>query len=256
MKLLEENDWIFLNDIAYKIHSIDDCTKMRRSFLELLKLLIPYDIATFYLSEHEHESGHLLGRPVGVNVSEKELQVYTDQFEEIDYARWIFVSAKGMIYRETDLYPDSVREETALYKEMYAPNNIHFSVQLSLVHSDVFLGIVSLYRSKEKEDFSEKDLFVLGMIKDHLAFRLFKEAKIELSAIPIKKDLNLAAFPVQFSLTQRESEVFYLLFDELTDEQICDRLFIGNNTLKKHILSIYKKTGVKSRLQLFKLVNK
>ena len=254
MKLLEENDWIFLNDIAYKIHSIDDCTKMRRSFLELLKLLIPYDIATFYLSEHE--SGHLLGRPVGVNISEKELQVYTDQFEEIDYARWIFVSAKGMIYRETDLFPDSVREETALYKEMYAPNNLHFSVQLSLVHSGVFLGIASLYRSKEKEDFSENDLFVLEMVKDHLAFRLYKEYLAERNTHPTNKTPDLSTYSEQFSLTQRESEVFYLLFDELTDEQICDRLFIGNNTLKKHILSIYKKVGVKSRLQLFKLVNK
>lgn len=254
MKLLEENDWIFLNNIIYKIHSMEDITKMRRSFLELIKLLIPYDIATFYLSDHG--SKHLLGSPVGVNVSEDELQEYTDHFEEIDYTRWVFISAKGMAYRETDLFPDSVREETELYKKMYAPNNLHFSAQLSLVYNDIFLGIVSLYRSKEKEDFSEKDLFVLDMVKDHLAFRLFKESKAELSATPIKKDLNLPAYSEQFKLTQRETEVFYLLFDELTDEQICKQLFIGFNTLKKHILSIYKKAGVKSRLQLFKLVNK
>ncbi|HYE69818.1 MAG TPA: helix-turn-helix transcriptional regulator [Anaerovoracaceae bacterium] len=254
MKLLEENDWIFLNNIAYKVHSIDDCTKMRRSFLELLKLLIPYDVATFYLSEHQ--SGHLLGQPVGINVSEDELQAYTDQFEEIDYTRWVFLSAKGMAYRETDLLPDSVREETALYKTMYAPNNIHFSAQLSLVYNDVFLGMITLYRSKNGEDFSEKDLFILDTVKDHLAFRLFKESKGELSATPIKKDLNLSAYSEQFKLTQRESEVFYLLFGEFTDEQICNQLFIGFNTLKKHILSIYKKSGVKSRLQLFKLVNK
>lgn len=254
MKLLEENDWIFLNNIAYKVHSIDDCTKMRRSFLELLKLLIPYDVATFYLSEHQ--SGHLLGQPVGINVSEDELQAYTDQFEEIDYTRWVFLSAKGMAYRETDLLPDSVREETALYKTMYAPNNIHFSAQLSLVYNDVFLGMIALYRSKNGEDFSEKDLFILDTVKDHLAFRLFKESKAELSATPIKKDLNLSGYSEQFKLTQRESEVFYLLFGEFTDEQICNQLFIGFNTLKKHILSIYKKSGVKSRLQLFKLVNK
>ena len=254
LKLLEENDWIFLNNIIYKIHSIEDITKMRRTFLELIKLLIPYDIATFYLSEHQ--SGHLLGQPVGINVDEDALQEYTDQFEEIDYTRWVFLSAKGMAYRETDLFPDSVREETALYKTMYAPNNLHFSAQLSLVHNDVFLGIISLYRSKSEEDFTEKDLFVLDTVKDHLAFRLFKESKVELSSTPIKKDLNLAALSEQFKLTQREAEVFCLLFDELTDEQICNQLFIGYNTLKKHILSIYKKSGVKSRLQLFKLVNK
>ena len=254
MKLLEENDWIFLNNIIYKIHSMEDCTKMRKSFLELIKLLIPYDIGTFYLSNNGTD--HLLGHPVGVNVSEESLQEYTDEFEEIDYTRWVFISAKGMAYRETDLFPDSVREETALYRKMYAPNNLHYSAQLSLVHGDVFLGIASLYRSKDGKDFSEKDLFILDMVKDHLALRLFRESNVCSSIAPTEKQFSLPAYAEQFKLTQRESEVFYLLFNELTDEQICSQLFIGFNTLKKHILSIYKKAGVKSRLQLFKLVNK
>lgn len=254
MKLLEENDWIFLNDIIYKIHSVEDCTKMRRSFLELIKLLIPYDIATFYLSDNG--SDHLLGHPVGINVSQDALQEYTDEYEEIDYTRWVFISAKGMAYRETDLFPDPVREETALYRKMYAPNNLHYSAQLSLVHGDKFLGIISLYRSKGSEDFSEKDLFILDIVKDHLSLRLFRESDIGSSAAPTGKSLSLPAYAEQFKLTQRESEVFFLLFNELTDEQICGQLFIGFNTLKKHILSIYKKAGVKSRLQLFKLVNR
>lgn len=233
---------------------MEDSTKMRRSFLELIKLLIPYDVATFYLADHE--SNHLLGSPVGVNVSEEELQRYTDQFEEIDYTRWIIISAKGMAFRETDLFPDAVREGTALYKEMYAPNNLHFSGQLSVVHNGVFLGFIALYRSKEKADFSERDLFILDMVNDHLAYRLYKELNTESPTGVIKKDLNLSAFAEQFKLTQRESEVFFLLFEELTDEQICNQLFIGFNTLKKHILSIYKKAGVNSRLQLFKLISK
>jgi DNA-binding CsgD family transcriptional regulator len=231
---------------------MEDCAKMRRSFLELIKLLIPYDVATFYLSDHG--SDHLLGHPVGVNVGEEALQEYTDEFEEIDYTRWVFISAKGMAYRETDLFPDPVREETALYKKMYAPNNLHYSAQLSLVLGDVFLGIISLYRSRAGEDFSEKDLFILDMVKDHLSLRLFRESNVDISAAPTGKKLSLPAYAEQFKLTQRESEVFYLLFDELTDEQICGQLFIGFNTLKKHILSIYKKAGVKSRLQLFKSV--
>lgn len=254
MKPLDENDWIFLNNIIYKIHSTEDSTKMRRTVLELLRLLLPYSIATFYLAEEG--SSNLLGHPVGVNVSEKELQDYTDRFEEIDYTRWVFISAKGMAYRETDLFPDSVRENTDLYQKMYAPNNIHYSAQLSLVHNDVFLGIISLYRPKSGEDFSERDLFILDQIRDHLAFRLYQERRPELTPTVKLKELNLTAYSEQFKLTQRESEVFALIFEELTDEQICRQLFIGFNTLKKHILSIYKKAGVKSKLQLFKLVNK
>ena len=36
--------------------------------------------------------------------------------------------------------------------------------------------------------------------------------------------------------------------------EICDELFITANTLKKHILNIYRKLGIKNRVQLFKMV--
>ena len=35
---------------------------------------------------------------------------------------------------------------------------------------------------------------------------------------------------------------------------ICDELVITPNTLKKHILNIYRKLGIKNRVQLFKMV--
>ena len=35
---------------------------------------------------------------------------------------------------------------------------------------------------------------------------------------------------------------------------ICQNACITNNTLKKHILNIYKKLGIRNRVQMFKLV--
>jgi DNA-binding CsgD family transcriptional regulator len=92
------------------------------------------------------------------------------------------------------------------------------------------------------------------MVKDHLAYRLFKESKAEAPSASAGSQIDLSAYAVRFNLTQREAEVFELLFGDLTDDEICSKLFIGSNTLKKHILSIYKKTGVKSRIQLYKLI--
>ncbi len=252
MRLLEDNDWIFLNNIIHKIYSTEDLTQMRKNLLELIRLLIPCSVATFYLAENS--TSNLLGQPVGIGLSEKDLQDYLDRYEDLDFTRWIFVSAKGMAYRESDLIPDVTREATPLYQQMYLPKNLHHSAQLSIVYRDVFLGIISLYRPKSEEDFSERDIFILDMLKDHLSFRLASDAKTlteKTNQIPI----NLSAYAVQFHLTQRETEVFSLLFEELTDEEICSQLFIGYNTLKKHILSIYRKAGINSRLKLFKLVN-
>jgi DNA-binding CsgD family transcriptional regulator len=35
---------------------------------------------------------------------------------------------------------------------------------------------------------------------------------------------------------------------------ICDELSISVNTLKKHILNIYRKLGIKNRVQMFKMI--
>lgn len=40
----------------------------------------------------------------------------------------------------------------------------------------------------------------------------------------------------------------------LPNDVICGQLTITNNTLKKHILNIYKKLSIRNRTQLFKMV--
>ena len=52
-------------------------------------------------------------------------------------------------------------------------------------------------------------------------------------------------------LSQRENEVLDLILKGYPNEMIALELFISNNTLKKHIQSIYNKLGVHSRSELF-----
>ena len=46
---LTDNEWCLLNELIFKINSISDLDEMRYAFMEFLKLLIPYDMITFYL---------------------------------------------------------------------------------------------------------------------------------------------------------------------------------------------------------------
>ncbi len=48
-------------------------------------------------------------------------------------------------------------------------------------------------------------------------------------------------------LTAREEEVWPLIADQLTDEEIAERLFISIHTVKKHVASILAKLGVTHR---------
>lgn len=58
----------------------------------------------------------------------------------------------------------------------------------------------------------------------------------------------------KYDLTRREHTILKQLMSGKDNAQICDELVITPNTLKKHILNIYHKLGIKSRVQLFKMV--
>ncbi len=91
--MLEKSVLILLNEIIHKIYSMEAFDEMRLSVLNLLKPIMFYRQASFYLASNQPE--HLLCKPVGVNVSPEQLQQYIDEYEDIDYTRWIFISGKS-----------------------------------------------------------------------------------------------------------------------------------------------------------------
>ena len=52
------------------------------------------------------------------------------------------------------------------------------------------------------------------------------------------------------SLTAREQEIAALIAEGLSNQQIGLRLFISENTVKKHVKGIFQKMGVSNRHQL------
>lgn len=247
MYSFNQNELSLLNNIIHKIYSIEQLDDMRNMVLRLLKSLIPYTKATFYLGSPGPKN--FLERPVGLGVTDEALQLYLDEYEEDDYTNWIFISAKSMAYRETDFFTDDTREKSRYYQGIYAPTNLHYSAQLSLAWQEQFVGIISIYRPKDGEDFSDRDIFLLDLLKDHLALRLYQELGRN-----NKEQVTFSAeeYIREYQLTAREVEVLQLLFDGLSNDEISERLCISPNTLKKHRVNIYKKMGITNRWELFR----
>lgn len=171
MKTLETNDWIILNTIIYKVYTLEDFDEMRKELLEQLKLLVDFDSADFYLASAGDEKK--LDRPVMYNCDSNLSELY----EQLDYSRGIMLSGKSLIYRETDIISDESRVETEYYKKVYKPNNWHYSLQVVIAKDHHFLGTITFYRTIGKENFKYDDIFVLDMLKDHLAYRMEKNKK-------------------------------------------------------------------------------
>jgi DNA-binding CsgD family transcriptional regulator len=77
-------------------------------------------------------------------------------------------------------------------------------------------------------------------------FNLGKTGTDQQNALP-------TGFASRYGITVREREIIVLLRNGLSYRSIGEKLFISAKTVETHVYSIYRKTGVKNRLQLFQL---
>lgn len=247
--MLEVNDWILINAITYKIHAIKELTAMQLNIMEQLKFLFDFDSASFY-TVTDTKTGEI-GFPVGINYSIADMEKYLKVFKEVDYSKGLMTTGKNIVYRESDIMQDEFRIQTEYYQKVYIPHQWHFSLHLNICYQERFLGVMSFFRRTGKENFEYPSIFVLDMIKDHLAFRMYQEVYKQSDE---KKTVRACA--LEYMLTSSEEKILSLLMDGVDDQSICDRLFITQNTFKKHILNIYRKMDVNKRTQLFNKVKR
>ncbi len=61
---------------------------------------------------------------------------------------------------------------------------------------------------------------------------------------------------LKFGLSQRELQIVALLASDLDTAMLAKSLYIGESTLKTHLTHIYRKMGVKSRMQAANVARK
>lgn len=251
---MQNNEFLLVNNIIYQIYSIPDFDTMKITFLNLLKMLIPNTAASILMADHT-DSKNLLCEPICVPEVYSETEKHYLLNEDEDYTRWVMLSGQCLLIRESDLMPDEERIKTTLYKKCYEPFGLHYSIQLNLVYNDLFLGVVTIYRSKKEGDFTSDEMFLVKAFSDHLNLRFYefytKDDKNSSST-----SYSLTHLASKYNLTNREKEVLQLIFEDMDSDQIADKLFISSYTLKKHLQNLYKKFNVSSKRNLLEFRNR
>lgn len=245
MDHLENNDFMILNNILYKIHTHPDFNQMRHELLEQINKIVAFNSADFSLSA-ENDNCHL-----SQQISYQCTDSFSKVFEDLDYSQGILAGGKSMVYRESDIISEEKRVETEYYKKVYLVNHWHYALQIILGYQEEFLGVITLYKERGQEDFRDTEIFLMDLMKDHLAYRIFTEKE---STCKTGEKLSIPQATRLYSLTPRECDILKLVLLGKENQEICTETFITNNTLKKHILNIYKKVQVRNRVQLFQRI--
>ena len=246
---MQTNDFLLINNIIYQIYSISDFNLMKKTFLKLIKMLIPNTAGSILMAEQSN-SQNILCDPICFPEEYIEVENNYLKYQKEDAAMWIIISKQCLLIRESDLIPEATRLNSTIYQKCYKPFNLHYNMQLTLVYDNLFLGVVTLYRTKEEGDFTQDDMFILRAFTDHLNLRFYNEY-IKNKKTPAIES-NIPALADKYNLTNREVEVLQLIFQDISNDDIADKLCISSFTLKKHIQNLYKKLQVSNRWQLLK----
>lgn len=80
----------------------------------------------------------------------------------------------------------------------------------------------------------------------HIFYRFYFSSPIAKT----EKNLSLD-FIKDFSITRREQEIILALLDGKSNKELAEMFFVTQKTIEAHLANIYRKVGVKNRLELF-----
>lgn len=232
----------FLLDL-YRQNRLDEIQKM---VMDYLQSEIPHQCSMFDYGRVIDEAIRFF-HPYSGNLDTQVLRDYYQNYQQKDYTVWNFSQTEPVVYRDSDLMPDHLRERSRIYQQWMQPLGAYYGLGCTIVRGD-FYGSVTMFRTKETGDFTEEEVDLLGVLNTHLASHLqtlypngIRESDFQ------AMDESL---PGKYHLTERETEILRQLGEGLTNQEIGARLCISEVTVKKHMSHIFEKMQVKNRNQL------
>ena len=249
-----ERDWRSVDEAVLRIESTTDLAALQEVSLKCIRALVPSTQVVFFIS-YTNDRNQLCD-PVVMGAEAKFMPEFLRGTFNCDEDSELFFSGKHIFNhitettRDSDQIPEEYLVGTKVYQEMYIPQGIHYAMRSSLIYKRRFVGTIELFNSKEKGDFTDKQLKTFAILAPHIAnhLGLLMQVKEDGESSPT---FNASEVRDRYGLTGREIEIVSLIAAGKSDAQIVDKLCISESTFKKHLYNAYHKMDISSRSQLY-----
>lgn len=246
-----DREFSFISQMIYRINSQNDYESVCRMTLQQLESIIPFRKGLIF--QITEENNQLVYRhpvtldPPGLVYDENTFMCGEYRSDWLLNVWYSWSSA----FRSTDIRDEETFRSSRLYWDVYAPQDIYYGLHAILVHQGHKLGLLGLFRSRDDQDFTQKELYIVNTLSIHLELKLYSLLD---HRNPEKQDSGAMDFMLKiinrYRLTKREAEVACLVYSGKSNQEMAQSLYISKSTLDKHLYNIYRKTGVTNRVEL------
>lgn len=148
---------------------------------------------------------------------------------------------------------NELRKSTEYFKDWMCPVGCYYGGGTTIIQEGRLFGTVTLFRSEQRKNFSEKELYLLSVLNGHLSVRLSQLFPHGIRCFSNQDDHSIDPAHGHL-LTLREQQIICLVREGHSNQEIGVILFISPATVKKHLSNIFDKLEIKSRTQLIKLM--
>ena len=174
---------------------------------------------------------------------------------------WLYSVRKNFSNPEYFI-PESILKDLESHKKGVLLNDLAFSREENkifsalitpLIFKDNLIGALYLDSSLLKNLFCQEDLEILKVFTSQASLAL---SHIQSDSPLLEKqeeEKEKDDVYERFNISNREKEIVQMVLKGLSNNEICEKIFISLNTIKNHLKNIFKKTGVKNRIELVRL---
>lgn len=243
---LSQKSWHQINHLALSMEKLASADDIRMAFMEQIDAIIPHKKSFFDLGYMQDGIARFFD-PISLNMSDEELNDYYEHYIELDFCAWLLPNDEPVIYRDSEIITDTAREKTTIYKRWMEPMGVYYSLGSTLSDNGILYGSITLFREKGN-DFTDEEVYILKLLTEHVTANLSCMYPNGIKKSPSYRYNDSVAS--KYNLSIRENEIIALVFTGITNKEIADKLFITENTVKKHLNVIFHKLNVSSRTQL------
>ena len=249
---MEKNDFLLFNEIIYHIHTCKDLDELKRTILAQVKLIIPYTYASIMRTSVDPETKTIHhSDPFCVPDDFSILENTWIERNYQDEGLWISHAPESIVVRSSELMGDENRLSTVTYRELYQQYNIYDMLYMNLTYEHQVMALLTLYRTRADGVFTDQEAFFLRALSNHIDFAYYTQTQKAQTFHPEGRTMDQISD--EYHLTRREEEILGLVFQDMNNDEILERITISKHTLLKHLQNLYRKCGVTSRWDLLKI---